>query len=211
MNRCMIINLNKIILSLCLVASSMSLWSQNTSDFTNIAYEKGVYYTSSVIIDGWAGGGITIGVEKSYGTGLSLSAGTGLTMQWWYPNLFPINTFAIAYVEGKYSFSNRKTSLYTGLRIQGDMLILNKNENKYMAGCYESYENKYVTFYPVIGLDHNYYSYWLAIGPCFQREIHHSYSISQGTSTLLYITNSDASFSGWVPSIAAGFVWHWQS
>lgn len=195
-----------IVLLICLLTTTQWVAGQTEDYVSNVSYEKGIYYTPSLIVDAWAGGGATIGIEKVFGNGLSLSAGTGLAMQWWYPN-HPINTFAIAYLEGKYSFSKRKNSMFTGLRIQGDMLLFNEKNGK-------SYEEKYINFYPLVGLDHKIYSIWLAIGLSYQREAYHSSSSGGGSykdpyQPYQYGTSKQTSFFELcVPSIAIGFVWH---
>lgn len=115
----------------------------------------------------------TVGVGYRFGKGWMMSVGAGYTGST-FPNQGKWNNFLTAYIEGKYSFLDRKISPYLGVRVKGQYM-LNPDMGKLIVHPdYDRYtSSKQLFIIPQIGVDIRKISVWIGLGPHFAWEIEH--------------------------------------
>lgn len=158
-----------ILAGVCL--TGISLPAQHKSYF----YSKGLDFEWSIACHtiGEAAAETTIGAGYRVGKGWMMSAGAGYT-GCTFPNKGKWNHFLTAYVEGKYSFLDRKVSPYLGIRIKGQYMLSPDIGKLVVIPDYDRYTSSRQLFVlPQVGVDIKKTSIWIGLGPHFAWEIEH--------------------------------------
>ena len=156
---------------LIIVTSLTKISAQEISDFYRTGTSFEVSIGGHMIGEGAAEANIGVGARLGKGWGISVGVGyTGSN----YPNVGKVNNFISAYIEGKYSFLDRKTSPYIGLRVKGQYMLA-EGLGQLSVIEKEGYnDSRQLFLLPQIGLDIKMISIWLGFGPHFGWEVEHT-------------------------------------
>lgn len=157
------------------------------------AQNDSYFYSKGVSLDWGIGGHVlgeasaetTLGLGVRFGKGWMMSVGAGYA-GCSFPNTDRLNNFTLAYIDGKYSFKDKRVSPYVGLRIKGEYLIGPDTGKLIVLPDTDRYtDSKQLFIIPQAGIDIRKTSIWLGIGAHFawETEHHKGESYYNGIST----------------------------
>ncbi len=158
-----------ILVGICFSAAMLS--AQDQSYFYNTGFD--LEWSMGGHMFGEAAAETTVGAGYRFGQGWMMSVGAGYTGST-FPNEGKWNNFITAYIEGKYSFLDRKVSPYLGVRVKGQYMLDPDMGKLFVHPDYDRYtSSKQLFVLPQVGVDIKKTSIWIGFGPHFAWEIEH--------------------------------------